>query len=71
MPVTFSRKYRPRIGPETIVFELIVAPDELPDCPVVVKLTEAERKRLGHAAIEGNTTQQYLIRKALRAAGLI
>jgi hypothetical protein len=45
--------------------------EEDPDTPVVVKLTEEEKRRLGHAAIDSNLSQQDLIRKALRAMGVI
>lgn len=44
--------------------------DEL-DVPVVVKLTAAEKQRLGHAVVDSGKTQQDLVRDALRAMGLI
>lgn len=45
--------------------------DDPLDETVVVKLSADEKKRLGHAAVEANATQQSLIRDALRMAGLI
>ena len=38
---------------------------------VAVRLTAAEKRKLAHAAIEGNATQQDLVRRALRMAGVI
>jgi hypothetical protein len=45
-------------------------PGEL-EAVVAVKLTEDERRRLNHAAVDANKTQQALVRDTLRAAGLI
>lgn len=42
-----------------------------PDETVVVKLTADEKRLLAVAAADGGTTQQQLVRNALRAAGLI